>query len=76
MGYADNDAMCRVDFFREHGKWYATEAVDVDGLYNKSDLVGSLPGLVRKHLNGRMSGMWAVCLEPYHKHAYPIMFKV
>lgn len=28
---------------------------------------------VQRHLNGRMQGMTAVCLEPYCENSFPVM---
>ncbi len=73
MGYSDDPAMVQVDFFKEHGKYYTTEAVKwigYDGLIH-DEFKRSL----REHLVGRLSGMWAVCLEPNNVHSHPVMVK-
>jgi hypothetical protein len=31
--YSDNEGAVRVDFFRESGKWIATESIDMTGFY-------------------------------------------
>lgn len=84
MGYSENPAMVRVDFFKASGKWYCTEAVKWTGDYhfanNKQLLVDSFKQSLRDHLivNGkaRLSDMLAVCLEPYYEHSCPIMMEV
>lgn len=79
-GYSDDPASVRVDFFKESGKWYTTEAVKWTGYDDY--IFDAFERSLRLHLydqsSGRMrlSGMWAVCLEPYHKHAHPLMVKV
>ena len=73
MGYHEDDSMVRVDFFKPSGKWYTTEAVRWTGSYDGEIHVAFERSLL-KHFGGevRMSGMTAICLEPYHKHAHPI----
>lgn len=74
MGYSENSAMVRVDFFKESGKWYTTEAVEWVGSYEEDIMRGFAQSLVN-HLKGRLSDMDAVCLHPYHKYEYPIQIK-
>jgi hypothetical protein len=82
MGYSEKEDMVRVDFFKEGGKWYCTEAVRWTGCYrNEGDDFCSIHDAfkqsLRDHLGGhRLSEMIAVCLEPYHEHSHPIMIKV
>lgn len=75
MGYSDNSCMVRVDFFKPSGKYYTTEAVDFSGLYHGSTVENFERGLSR-HLGDRLSGMTAVCIEPYAEHAYPVMVRL
>jgi hypothetical protein len=74
--YSNNSRDCRVDFFKEGGKWYTTEAVSFAGLYDDTNVVGAFREALKRHLGGRLSGMWAVCLDPYSERAYPLMVKV
>jgi hypothetical protein len=76
MHYCDNGRSVRVDFFKESGKWYTTEAVIWDGPYTEGLLHDIFEDVLKRHLKGRLSGMWAVCVEPYHEHACPLMLKV
>jgi hypothetical protein len=111
MGYSDDSAMVRVDFFRPSGKWYTTDAVrwlryrgtDDDGkiMLVQDAFLESLADHLKKHsikdgrckhcgqsgvhVNGashcdkaphRLAGMTAVCLEPHHEHACPLMVNV
>lgn len=88
MGYSDNPAMVRVDFFKESGKWYATEAVRWIGNGFGRSYDEKVPLMhdqfrdsLLKHLetldgNMRLAGMWAVCLHPYHRDAFPLMTKI
>ena len=74
MGYSDRDSVVRVDFFKQSGKWYTTEAVEwigYDGL-----IFEEFKRSLWRHLQGRLSEMWAVCLEPYNKYAHPLMVRV
>lgn len=75
MGYSEDPSMVRVDFFKPNGKWYATETVKWL-TYEGVDLHSAFAESLAKALNGRMSGMTAVCLEPYHVHAHPVMIVV
>lgn len=79
QNYSDKPNSVRVDFFKESGKWYTTEAVICD------DYEGILPDCLKedvvRHLRQadgriRLSGMWAVVLDPYHKYSHPQMFKI
>lgn len=70
MGFTTKENMVRVDFFKPSGKWYCTEEVafiQYDGLIHEA---------FRRSLNasvgGRLKGMTAVCLEPYHEYSHPI----
>lgn len=75
-GYSDNSAMVRVDFFRETGKWYTTEAVEWIGY--DGDIFQEFKDSLHFHFKqtGRLKGMWAICLEPYNKNSFPLMVKV
>lgn len=75
--YSDKEDTVRVDFFREGGKWYTTEAmrwIDYDKVYIFEAFEVSL----HQHFGGknRLTGMWAVCLDPYHVYSHPLMVKV
>lgn len=83
MGYTNNPAMVRVDFFKESGKWSTTEAVKWTGAYfggpNRFDypharIHDAFRQSLADHLGDsrRLAGMLAVCLEPYHEFAHPI----
>lgn len=74
--YSENPNMCRVDFFKESGKWYATEAIDFASVGYALHPAVALEKALAKQLSGRFAGMWAVCLEPYVEHPFPVMTKV
>jgi hypothetical protein len=89
MGYSNDPSMVRVDFFREGGKWYTTEAVKWTGSYfacppsGTSEIkcecihdafIHSLRDHFADHPN-RLCEMSAVCLKPYHEHSHPLMLK-
>lgn len=75
MGYIDDDSMVRVDFFKPGGKWYCTESVRWTGGYGDVEIHAAFAESLRDHLQGRLDGMVAVCLEPYHAYAHPLMLK-
>ena len=75
-GYSVDPSMVHVDFFKESGKWYTTEAVkwlEWDGDKHPQTVFEES---LAKHLKGRLVGMRAVCLEPYHKNEFPLMATV
>lgn len=72
MNYSEQDYMCRVDFFKPHGKWYMTEEIDFRNYYNVDNCVTNFKVFLELRLKGRGKGMFAICLEPYHKHEFPI----
>lgn len=84
MGYSENPAMVRIDFFKASGKWYCTEAVKWTGDYhfanNKQLMQDSFKQTLLDHLmvggTVRLLDMFAVCLEPYYEHSCPIMMAV
>ena len=71
MGYSEDDSMVRVDFFKSSGKWYTAEAVK--WLDYKGDIHDIFKRSLDGHLEGRLSGMIAVCLHPCHEHSHPLM---
>ena len=73
MGYSQNPAMVRVDFFKDSGKWYTTEAVE--WLDWGGELCRTFQLSLKAHLGGRLRGMWAVCLEPYSDKGFPLMVR-
>ncbi len=81
MGYSTDDSIVRVDFFKSTGKWYTTEAIKWTGEYKNSlihkEFAKSLfNALQLDDKTFKYNGMLAVCLEPYHEHAYPLMMQV
>lgn len=85
MGYVEDSSMVRVDFFRpreDGGKWYTTEGVkwltyaEWAGEDSGKLIHDAFQEALEAHLEGRLRGMIAVCLEPYHEHGHPLMMKV
>jgi hypothetical protein len=74
MNYCDDPAMVRVDFFKESGKWYTTEAIKWLH-YRDMSIHEAFYLSLEASLEDRLSEMTAVCLAPYHEHAHPIMLK-
>ena len=66
--------LCRVDFFKEHGKWYATEELSFAGLYNKLT-VEAVKIALQAQFPHNYRGMWAVVLDPYVVNSFPVMVK-
>lgn len=86
MNYSDDPFMVRVDFFKPSGKWYTTEAVKWLS-YDNISIIKAFAKSLKNHLkkpeglqpsNGelRLSGMIAICLNPYHEYSTPAMLEV
>jgi hypothetical protein len=74
--YCENPTMCRVDFFKPSGKWYDSDAICFEGLYDEPLIHDAFrKALANAGLLNRV-GFTAVCLEPYHKYAHPIMLRI
>jgi hypothetical protein len=72
--------MVRVDFFKESGKWHDT--VDMEWLYWEKEvlihdafLLSLRKKLLKEDGTYYEEGTTAVCLEPYHESAHPLMIK-
>jgi hypothetical protein len=76
MNYSNSSNMVRVDFFKESGKWYTTEAMEWLS-YEKEIHQAFIDSLRAAFIKGdghaRYSGMTAVCLQPYSKNEHPLM---
>ena len=74
--YSASPNDCRVDFFKPSGKWYSTESIEFHSNDYHSHPSDALKIALLKHLNGRMSGMTAVCLHPYVENQFPVMVQL
>ena len=82
MGYNSDDSMVRVDFFKESGRWYSSEDMKWDR-YSVIDERGDIElindtfkrCLDKTFGKDAYEGMIAICLEPYHEHAFPLMIR-
>lgn len=72
--YSNDESMVRVDFFKPSGKWYTAETMQWQG-YN-GEIHDEFQRSLENHLQGRLQGMTAVCLQPYNKHSHPLMARV
>jgi hypothetical protein len=73
--YSNDPEVCRVDFFKESGKYYTTEAIRfVDGTWEAHPR-DALKMSLREQLGERLSDMTAVCLDPYVKDSFPVMVR-
>jgi hypothetical protein len=80
MGYIEDDSMVRVDFFKHSGKWYTTEAIKWDRYLSRNPNTEELELIhetfrrcLDEQLGERLREMIAVCLEPQHENAHPLM---
>lgn len=71
--YSETSNSCRVDFFKESGKWYTTEAIIFPSeMYTHWSIHEVLQEALKRQIGNRLINMQAVCLEPYHKNSHPI----
>ena len=79
MGYTEDESMVRVDFFKNSGKWYTTEAVKWTGEWiREGQLIhAAFAKSLQDHFGTtlRLSEMDAICLHPYHELAHPICLR-
>ena len=77
MGYTEDDAMVRVDFFKpDSGKWYCTESIKWLHYDNPTYSIHEIFKMsLDVALGPRLFDMIAVCLEPHHIHSHPVMLK-
>lgn len=76
MGYSANESMVRMDLFKSTTKWSQTYAVDMNDYYNWPDIKGAVQFAFEKSTGMKVTDGWMlVCLEPYHRHAHPIMVR-
>lgn len=83
MHFSERPGSVRVEFYKASGKWYTTEAVDMTAFYREPYPEVALAKALAIHLpvraadgHRRLHEMWAVCFDPYHEKAYPLMIKV
>jgi hypothetical protein len=74
MNYSDEPGSCRADFFKESGKWYTTDVINMNDLFYHRNLTTAVKQAVAKRMGTTLTGMTVVVLEPYHQNAYPISF--
>ena len=80
MGYIEDEAMVRVDFFRKGScKWCTTAGIK--WLTYETE-PGKEPISIHEAFREALQNSWyadklddcfAVCLEPYHQHAHPLI---
>jgi hypothetical protein len=74
MNYSNNPEEVRVDFFKESGKWCATEVLKFDSYYSKDEIItDTFKRCLKEQFPNNYRDMIAVCLDPYHEHAHPLM---
>lgn len=77
--YSNAPGMVRVDFYKLTGKWYMTEAVDMDKHYADSSIYHAVEESIKEafpETGERWLDQFVVVVaEPYHKNAYPILLQ-
>lgn len=77
--YSENEASCKVVFFKPSGKCYMTEAVVFRHDTWKENPRTALIDALKFHLGARwktLVGLRAVCMDPYTEHSYPVMVEI
>lgn len=76
--YSNDPSNVRVDFFKESGKWYMTEQLDMNAHYNDKFVQDAVADALDESRPEREPRWWrnfiVVVNEPYHHNAYPVMF--
>jgi len=77
--YSESPEDVRVDFFKPSGKWYTTllvKWISTPGStwVSPESLYEEFRNSVNKAVDNRFQGMTAVCLDPYHPQAHPLMW--
>jgi hypothetical protein len=76
MHYSVNPEDFRVDIFKRTGKWYTTIKIKMEK-YNKETLIhDSFKEALYKSIGEGYKGMIAVCIEPCHECAHPLMITI
>lgn len=70
--YSTNESSCRVDLFKESGKWYTTIEVDFNPYYAEPEIHKAFRKAMYDACKESFIGLQAICLQPYHKHEHPI----
>ena len=73
--YSNNPGSVRVDFFKESGKWYMTEDVDMSEFWDFGTGPHDAVTAALEAKGRNFKHFTRVVLEPYHKLAYPVMLK-
>lgn len=73
MNYSENSGSVRVDFFKESGKWYMTEALDMNEFWDYGIWCGEAVEAALEAQGRNLKSFTRVVLEPYHKNGYPII---
>jgi hypothetical protein len=75
--YGTHPNHVRVDYFKPSGKWYMTESIDMDTVWDAVDMRKTIGEALDASRPDRHSGWWeqftVVVLEPYNKNAHPVM---
>lgn len=75
MNYSNNPGHCELNIFKESGKWYTTEVLDMTDYYERYD---GFELALLKHLGGRFMNddeFIFVCINPYLKYEVPMCTK-
>ncbi len=84
MNYTDDPSSVRVDLFKPSGKWYTTIVLKWDRYFPIQTKEGGGTDIELIHDTFRRlmephtktfnrEGWIAVCIEPYHEHAHPLL---
>lgn len=75
--YTTQPGMVRADFHKSSGKWYMTEAINMEPYYDDLDIHKAVEKALADLRPDRPADWYkdfhVVVQEPYHRNAYPIM---
>jgi hypothetical protein len=74
MNYSDNPGHCLVTRFKLSGKYYDQFQIDMSPYWDEPSIFTAVGKAINDTGHWKYpSNMTYVCLEPYHRNAYPIM---
>ena len=74
MNYSDNPAHCLVTRFKRSGKYYDQFQIDMSDYWDELNIYDAIKKAITDTNHYKIREEWIyVCLEPYHRNAYPVM---
>lgn len=74
MNYSDKPNHCLVTRFRRSGKYYDQFQIDMGPYWDEPSIYNAVGKAIEDTSHFRVSADWIyVCLDPYHRNAFPVM---